>query len=137
MTGLFGNRTFDIAAILFAALSIASAIWPSSPDIPVLTRLAGIAIASVLLCLPYLILWFVGRRLDKTLFRILALAFMALLFLFWAWAFASIFFFSPRPDAQAGLIFVAAPAYMIIAALFAGFVLRIADNWKKIGGSGE
>ncbi|MFP1633575.1 hypothetical protein ACLB6G_17735 [Zhengella sp. ZM62] len=137
MNGQPGNRTFDIAAALFAVLSIASAIWPSSTDIPLLTRLAGIAIASVLLCLPFLILWFVGRRLQKPLFRMLALGVMTLLFLFWAWAFLSTFYLAPRPDAQAGLIFVAAPAYMFIAALFAGFVLRIADNWKKIGGSGE
>lgn len=136
MNGQPGNRTFDIAAAMFAVLSVASAIWPSSSDIPFLTRLAGIALASVLLCLPYLILWFVGKRLARPLLRGLALGMMTLLFIFWAWAFLGTFIFPSRPDAQAGLVFAAAPAYMIIAALFAGLVLRIADDWKKHSGTG-
>ena len=135
MSALVDNRVFHVAAALFAVLSIASAIWPSDSAVPFMTWLAGIGIASLLLCLPYLILWFVGRRLSRPLFRGIALAAMALLFVFWAWAFLGTFIFPAGENAQAGLVFVAAPAYMIIAALFAGLVLRIADDWKKHSGS--
>ncbi|PHP67626.1 hypothetical protein CSC94_07970 [Zhengella mangrovi] len=122
------TTVIDRLTAVVMLLSIGSAVWASSSDISLASRLAGIGVASLFLCLPYGLLWFVARRFRSPVPRWLAIGAMVLIFAFWAWIFLETYIFPSQPDAQDALIFVAAPMYMIAAAVLAAIVLRIADG---------
>lgn len=117
---------------LSIVLCVLTVFWPQSVEPTAV--LAG-ALFGLFLAAPFLLLNFGGRSLKSSAARWLVLLAMAAALCFWVLLFLSAFVLTDRIDAQAGLIFVFGPIYMVFGAIILLGVALVVDLVLKTTGS--
>lgn len=117
-----------VAAGLAILLSEAALLHAMSADLPTWGRILGFLFFGALTALPYGILLFFGRRLERRLPRWLVLAGMAAALLFWLAAWHATFVDNSNPDAQDGLVFVVVPVIAAIGAMILAVLAGALDR---------
>ena len=126
-------KRFSGLTILAAAcvlVCVATAIYPNK-NATVSQILFGVAIATPLLAIPFLVLLHFGRKVVSPLFGGLFYAGMLAALGWWCFVFWESFLVPENSDPQNGLVFFFGPLYSAIAAAVAGKALVLLDaRWN-------
>jgi hypothetical protein len=117
----------SIVAIVCILVCFGTAIWPNIGISPIGTLVSGAAIFTPILSIPFVLLWYLGRKVQSANIRIAFIAAMLLALGWWCFAFWESFLVPENSDPQNGLVFFFAPLYSSVVAAVIGNGLAFLD----------
>ena len=121
----------SIVAVICVVVCLGTAIYPNI-NTSISQILFGVAFATPLLAVPFVVLWYLGRKAQTQPIRSLFIIAMLAALGWWCFVFWESFLVPENSDPQNGLVFFFGPLYASIAAAVIGNVLMWLDAHAAI-----
>ncbi len=111
-----GFSALSIVAVACILVCLGTAIYPEFNSASIGQLLFGAVFFTALLSVPFLVLWYFGRKVRSPWFSGLFIVAMFVALGWWGYIFWETFFLLGNKDPQSALVYVLAPLYSSIAA---------------------